>query len=319
MNENPRKLLREFLEDFINRQILPLLKNFNAMLSKNQFRKNDTKIRVCFLGYDDVWKRLHWIFLNEKYKMSSKKLEEAPNSFKIKVNKEVGRIDKSDKVIEIDKLYTLLKIFMREKLFIDPTTFLQSPSYYFDNDKLIKEFPKITKGIEVTTKNGSNQNLIGFLKDKKKVGLSMIAFQEAKIKYSPLAILDPRSFFPGYWDIIIGLESTLYIPIPDPNNKKERMGVLIISWDANEQDFLYKITLVEKDNQVVVSPLYESIAEEGERKEKDLERILNSFNDTSWQLKLIKTLFTAHLKIYHECVLNFDDYILDKILGKEKE
>jgi len=97
------------------------------------------------------------------------------------------------------------------------------------------------------------------------------------------------------------------------------MGVLIISWDANEQDFQYEITLVEIDNQVVVSPLYESIAEEGERKEKDLERILNSFNDTSWQLKLIKTLFTAHLKIYHECVLNFDDYVLDKILRKEKK
>lgn len=186
--------------------------------------------RVFYLGLNRITDLLHWVFVNKYYKISS--FEQLPDRVQKKLRKIRGRSKR--KLVEREDVIELLRQTSEDVFAVDPTRFLESPrdpqSYPTRYDertgKHVEELPEI-----YTLPKGKEEE-IGKLEAKKRyqsrLGLSMLAFSEGKAYFSPYAILDPRSCEAGYWDVILGIETTIYLPVEMDGRP---IGVLTISQD----------------------------------------------------------------------------------------
>ncbi len=143
-------------------------------------------------------------------------------------------------------------------------------------------------------------------------GLTMIAFDEDEAKYSPFSILDPKSLESGFWDVILGIEETIYLPIKGIliGENKEDIGVLCISWDSPNLN----------DGRVKKNFCYEKIQNLLNTNDNKIEKVLTKTNKNS-----LKDLIEFkdepdepdkpdkfQVKTYN----NFDFFSVDKIEGK---
>ena len=175
------------------------------------FDKSKSSPRAYFLGLNPITDLLHWIFINDFYKISA--FDKLPTRVQNQLEKKVIKV-KGQCLINVDNASD--QLIDTSKGIFDPTRFLESPkepgSYPID-EKGKKQIPKIYVSEDLEMEDEEKIS-----KYNGKLGLTMKAFSEkvssySAVYFSPYAILDPRSCEPGYWDVILGIESAIYLPI----------------------------------------------------------------------------------------------------------
>lgn len=242
--------------------------------------KKKAELRIFFLGLNEKTNKLHWLFLNDYYLT-------------------VKRQD-------------ILKLLIKEMLdVIDPTNYFEVPKEpIIYQDKEMAEYEVKIDDITV-----DNSYLM-----KKKVGLAILAFTDNKAMYSPFSVLDPRSYKPRVFDRKLGIESTIYLPIEDPNHNSI-FGVIIISWDyqKNIDGFFLTPDKSRQEMQALVNgtiaskmTFYKHLTEDI-AKSVDLDQIWQHIKaELTTGVEILKALFEMHLNVYMDYLTNFNMYVIEK-------
>ncbi len=315
-----------------------LIKNIGEELGiRKTFDKTKSSPRAYFLGKNPITTSLHWMFINDYYKISAfdKLPEDIRNQLKGKVN---GKYE-----IKRDDAIELLREKSKDVIVVDPTSFLESPSepqgYPIDEETetSILQGASINAGIRklmpqiYTEESQPAMDIKDQIKDyhkKKRLGLSMNAFHHDKVYFSPYAILDPRSCEPGYWDVLLGIETTIYLPVGLPG--KSPFGVLSISQDIGTAKFkkikkwghkdltnIHDKIDIDEDSLKIISQykyLTEKLAEpHKEVLQKEWDRIKKK-PKIIYGIELLHFLFQTSVKYYNEYTFNLDDNIVRRNL-----
>ncbi len=174
----------------------------------------------------------------------------------------------------------LSKVFEKVEDIYDPYNFSEIPSH--------------------PQKNGSG----------KEIGLAMLAFKKKKPFYSPFAIKDSRSYKAGVFDCNVGCETTFYLPILRRSKKDTTAGVLLIFFDAiNRTNYLP----VDLDAQGNVKD--KKTFQDANKVENAFKKIWGTIFRNSTIVKNIKvldSLFNAHLETYMDYVKSFDNFLVQE-------
>ena len=233
MPELPLDTLKLFISDLFIKKIGDIWGI--ESLSKYNYKKSISP-RCFFLWLNKYTNRFHWIFMNDYIKITklNDKDEYLKNQLEILRNqscKDSGKRPLIDDKLLSESAKELLKTKNRKKLILDPTLFLEASkdTEYYKNQKGDTDIEKPDIIIAPNKKKMTDDRFRE--KYKEGLGLSMLSAKKGEVLYTPFAILDPRSWQPGFWDCLLGIEETIYLPLK--NLKSETFeGVLIISWDV---------------------------------------------------------------------------------------
>lgn len=342
MKKLPEKLPEKALRTAV---VELLVKKIGMIWEIESLKKFDIKDkispRICFLGKNKITNRLHWIFINDYYKIANFK-QLGSKEFKEKIQTTLNKWndenpnDKEDAInptiIPIECALATIKDIMRDKLILNPSLFLESPAKpqsYPENS----DVPIVYKSKNDSMKTDERNKIY-----KGKLGLSMRALVDNEVYFSPYSILDPRSYEPGFWDVLLGIEQTLYLPINVFENKELKIkGVLVISFNEGEiwanakkiselikelwininketRSKKLKESFNLKDYEIIKS--YKYLTEDKAEKIKDelTQTWKNLMKEPEIQngIKILLALFTTSLEFYHKYTFNFDDYIIEQ-------
>ena len=281
-----------------------------------KFKRTKNTPRCYFFGINKETNNFHWIFINTSFKITDF------NNLQAKVKKTIESVTEKSENTEVkeEEAIRILRRSKRDIYFLEPLLAMESP---------------------IEPKNGK--------------GLTMLAFEKGEVYYSPFSILDPKSSKPDFWDKILGIEETIYLPIKkiQINDNVDDIGVLCISWDTPglvdkrniDSNFLYEKVndLLEKNDNLVKKILKENDFDSikkfinndndsdnplkiTELFSNNIRRIINDewnilLKDPSIKegLKLLDLLSQNTIKIYKQNLYYFDDMIIDMTISSDIE
>lgn len=260
-------------------------KIFNKLKKFDKVMSGETpEIRIFFLGLNQQTKKLHWLFLNDYY-LTTKRGD-------------------------------ILKLLLAKiPDIIDPTNYFEVPE-----EAIPYQEDEIRKYVVKTSESETDDKYF----DNKAIGLAMQAYKENKAKYSPFSVLDPRSYKPSEFDMQLGMESTIYLPIPDPEERDKAFGVIVISWNyrKNTEGFFktpdmgideisnLSHLLSPDDKWILYKHLTEDIAKPVEQAlDKLWKNIKIKLTDGT---EILKALFRTHIGKYMDYLTNFNMFMIDE-------
>ena len=310
--------------------------------------------RICFLGINETTGRLHWIFLSDFYHIGNfsrltgklrTKIQKMLRKWQLRNPENKNIVNPEEPiVIPIECALEAIKHIMRVKLILNPSLFLESPlkPQEYTEDSYLPNIYYYKDGKFITRDKKKPDNAY-----KAALGISMIALDENTPDFSPYAIIDPRSYEPGIWDVLLGIEQTIYLPINDFDSEKAKIkkGILLISFDEGKKWAINSVfgksiaklwdSMIEekkaksisnlkdliKFRQYKVENLYENFTKD---KIEDIKNKIESKWTEKFQqqsdikngIKILLALFETTLRFYHKYICYFDDYVVENAISK---
>ena len=263
-----------------------VINKFSELLKSAKKKNNYKNVSAIFLGWNKQTTFLHLLLLNDNYRS-------------------VPHLNQGELVVPktIDKEQIISNVLNSISETYNPYNPLEAPSRLMG--KCIDNKPNL----------GENAYAGDDFNDD---GLSMLAFNLKRPVYSPCAFADKRSWNPGLFDLQLGLQEALYLPIFDDSNNP--FGILFISIDIELSQIEKHPPEINADGLIPSDKRSDSFKNLCCKSYAEIEKIELELKDI-WEkvtqvvqerFQLLNFLFRSHLEMYMNYVSYFDNFIVDE-------